>query len=143
MNRRSCWPAASLRPLHPVVRSESHAVHRGMPASERLSRTLPLGRPPSQRRDLGVPDASRGTSGPALPGSIRFGRDCRSRFSGLEDCATLPRNPSGQRAEEHTSELQSLTNLVCRLLLEKKKDDETVIGVVDGRTVDLESQPCL
>src|SRR5258706_9707286 len=33
---------------------------------------------------------------------------------------------SGQqetRSEEHTSELQSLTNLVCRLLLEKKKGD--------------------
>src|SRR5262249_59473598 len=27
----------------------------------------------------------------------------------------------GYRSEEHTSELQSLTNLVCRLLLEKKK----------------------
>src|SRR5258706_11493782 len=31
-------------------------------------------------------------------------------------------NGSGPgRSEEHTSELQSLTNLVCRLLLEKKK----------------------
>src|SRR5437016_6737546 len=32
------------------------------------------------------------------------------------------RTPQGQidRSEEHTSELQSLTNLVCRLLLEKK-----------------------
>src|SRR5258706_10874885 len=29
------------------------------------------------------------------------------------------------RSEEHTSELQSLTNLVCRLLLEKKKKQET------------------
>src|SRR5437016_10197056 len=28
------------------------------------------------------------------------------------------------RSEEHTSELQSLTNLVCRLLLEKKKKTE-------------------
>src|SRR5262249_62133490 len=28
--------------------------------------------------------------------------------------------PARQRSEEHTSELQSLTNLVCRLLLEKK-----------------------
>src|SRR5437016_8679937 len=28
----------------------------------------------------------------------------------------------GSRSEEHTSELQSLTNLVCRLLLEKKKN---------------------
>src|SRR5438046_9754829 len=28
------------------------------------------------------------------------------------------------RSEEHTSELQSLTNLVCRLLLEKKKENK-------------------
>src|SRR5438093_4437249 len=32
---------------------------------------------------------------------------------------------STERSEEHTSELQSLTNLVCRLLLEKKKQYET------------------
>src|SRR2546425_2684002 len=33
-----------------------------------------------------------------------------------------PRHPIGQeRSEEHTSELQSLAYLVCRLLLEKKK----------------------
>src|SRR5438046_4403475 len=31
----------------------------------------------------------------------------------------------GHRSEEHTSELQSLTNLVCRLLLEKKKTERT------------------
>src|SRR5438093_8338450 len=30
-----------------------------------------------------------------------------------------------RRSEEHTSELQSLTNLVCRLLLEKKKNTPT------------------
>src|SRR2546430_11361855 len=29
--------------------------------------------------------------------------------------------PSPQRSEEHTSELQSQSNLVCRLLLEKKQ----------------------
>src|SRR5262245_63733855 len=29
------------------------------------------------------------------------------------------------RSEEHTSELQSLRHLVCRLLLEKKKKDDT------------------
>src|SRR5258706_12098546 len=34
-------------------------------------------------------------------------------------CST--RSDAG-RSEEHTSELQSLTNLVCRLLLEKKKN---------------------
>src|SRR2546427_296441 len=30
---------------------------------------------------------------------------------------------SGSRSEEHTSELQSQSNLVCRLLLEKKKNN--------------------
>src|ERR1019366_4699599 len=36
------------------------------------------------------------------------------------DCRDAERGPG--RSEEHTSELQSLTNLVCRLLLEKKKE---------------------
>src|SRR2546430_3028636 len=31
---------------------------------------------------------------------------------------------AGGRSEEHTSELQSQSNLVCRLLLEKKKNGE-------------------
>src|SRR2546427_7859763 len=35
------------------------------------------------------------------------------------------------RSEEHTSELQSQSNLVCRLLLEKKKND-------DVQTIDVE-----
>src|SRR5262245_62209669 len=30
--------------------------------------------------------------------------------------------PNAERSEEHTSELQSLRHLVCRLLLEKKKN---------------------
>src|SRR2546426_8504292 len=33
------------------------------------------------------------------------------------------RGPGGKRSEEHTSELQSPCNLVCRLLLEKKKTE--------------------
>src|SRR2546430_3815169 len=33
----------------------------------------------------------------------------------------LHKNAPGRRSEEHTSELQSQSNLVCRLLLEKKK----------------------
>src|SRR2546430_11149475 len=32
-----------------------------------------------------------------------------------------PGRPATTRSEEHTSELQSQSNLVCRLLLEKKK----------------------
>src|SRR2546427_6988246 len=34
------------------------------------------------------------------------------------------------RSEEHTSELQSQSNLVCRLLLEKKKKELLQIGTV-------------
>src|SRR5262249_32573451 len=38
--------------------------------------------------------------------------------------APTPYSGSRVRSEEHTSELQSLTNLVCRLLLEKKNERE-------------------
>src|SRR5258705_2636940 len=37
----------------------------------------------------------------------------------------LVRSVTGSRSEEHTSELQSLRHLVCRLLLEKKKNHIT------------------
>src|SRR2546430_9145139 len=36
----------------------------------------------------------------------------------------VPKDPNAPRSEEHTSELQSQSNLVCRLLLEKKKKIE-------------------
>src|SRR5437016_11841904 len=42
--------------------------------------------------------------------------DLPAAFSPAIKTPSLP-----MRSEEHTSELQSLTNLVCRLLLEKKK----------------------
>src|SRR2546430_12532916 len=46
----------------------------------------------------------------------------RSKNSGRLNsrCSDTPR----RRSEEHTSELQSQSNLVCRLLLEKKNNDE-------------------
>src|SRR5205085_7410049 len=38
-------------------------------------------------------------------------------------CSSKMESPSScDRSEEHTSELQSQSNLVCRLLLEKKKN---------------------
>src|SRR5690242_20837241 len=37
-----------------------------------------------------------------------------------------PRSWNNRRSEEHTSELQSHVNLVCRLLLEKKKKDTSI-----------------
>src|SRR2546425_6776232 len=42
-------------------------------------------------------------------------------FTNLQPLATAL---LGQRSEEHTSELQSLAYLVCRLLLEKKKNHD-------------------
>src|SRR2546422_5447081 len=39
----------------------------------------------------------------------------------IELLTLVPGEGSGQRSEEHTSELQSRLHLVCRLLLEKKK----------------------
>src|SRR2546430_8562528 len=51
----------------------------------------------------------------AMPGDNRLRFDKEQR-----------RSPIVPRSEEHTSELQSQSNLVCRLLLEKKKKDPTI-----------------
>src|SRR2546426_3178397 len=39
------------------------------------------------------------------------------------------RHPAQPRSEEHTSELQSPCNLVCRLLLEKKKKNKRATAI--------------
>src|SRR2546425_8583791 len=62
-------------------------------AAERLDRAVPLGE---------TPNGEGGWHGPSVH-SLR----CRA--------------VTKKRSEEHTSELQSLAYLVCRLLLEKKK----------------------
>src|SRR5438093_9270834 len=64
---------------------------------------------------------------PALRGRARAAR--RWRWPSAKESARRRRGAgpgnrgrgAAGRSEEHTSELQSLTNLVCRLLLEKKK----------------------
>src|SRR5262249_60066203 len=53
----------------------------------------------------------------------KFKGDKPTAFNG-DNKETL--NAVGLRSEEHTSELQSLTNLVCRLLLEKKKTQKSI-----------------
>src|SRR6266403_4409573 len=42
---------------------------------------------------------------------------------GIQSAASAPCKPNPGRSEEHTSELQSRRDLVCRLLLEKKKNE--------------------
>src|SRR2546426_1198354 len=56
-------------------------------------------------------------------GQQRSRGTARSSFRGWAGMLPL-------RSEEHTSELQSPCNLVCRLLLEKKKKNLTPHGVV-------------
>src|SRR5262249_61481107 len=64
---------------------------------------------------------------PLFPYTTLFRSDDRAaRAAGLpQRRPRVSRSAAGERltrrSEEHTSELQSLTNLVCRLLLEKKK----------------------
>src|SRR6202789_2746105 len=56
-------------------------------------------------------------------------------FSTLSYCSSCTRKHSSQtytRSEEHTSELQSLQHLVCRLLLEKTSRQHLDVGLGAG-----------
>src|SRR5438046_8098184 len=53
--------------------------------------------------------------------SARCGLHWRARGQSRPERPYASSTTRYDRSEEHTSELQSLTNLVCRLLLEKKK----------------------
>src|SRR5215204_3217971 len=48
-------------------------------------------------------------------------RSCRTTVGSVCGWASTQRRTRSARSEEHTSELQSHSDLVCRLLLEKKK----------------------
>src|SRR5688500_19568411 len=60
------------------------------------------------------------------------GRRVTLKAKGETSAHTLPANipifAGNVRSEEHTSELQSPCNLVCRLLLEKKNHNKLYIG---------------
>src|SRR2546429_5409340 len=57
------------------------------------------------------------------PDRAHRGRSKSGYGSRLED-----KNPGATRSEEHTSELQSRLHLVCRLLLEKKKQTSILLA---------------
>src|SRR2546427_9123183 len=50
---------------------------------------------------------------------------CRGTPARISRLTTMSSSLVSRRSEEHTSELQSQSNLVCRLLLEKKKKKKT------------------
>src|SRR5258708_18499160 len=92
-------PRSTLFPYTTLFRSEADDVcRRAIEQRERLGKRI---------RDRGLGGRRRS--------AVRNGRRCRRRV-GVAD-----QRRSGDRSEEHTSELQSPDHLVCRLLLEKKK----------------------
>src|SRR5699024_12883405 len=57
---------------------------------------------------------------------LAISAECSTEFaSGFSHSTCLPAASAASRSEEHTSELQSRFDLVCRLLLEKKKRTAT------------------
>src|SRR5262249_62112622 len=112
----SCWshtqPCSSC--LLPSSRFPSFHAHQ-TPSSRSLSFFFFNDPAPTELYTLSLHDAL-----PISPSRYLLARSMGS---------TRPARRSGRsaatRSEEHTSELQSLTNLVCRLLLEKKKKTHT------------------
>src|SRR5438034_3370737 len=91
--RRCCW--SNSKPLAPPADSRKTVTR---PAeSRRVMRFAPV------KYRLPVPECQAGPSG---TGSLNF---------------TGANRITRRRSEEHTSELQSHSDIVCRLLLEKKK----------------------
>src|SRR5205823_9127666 len=90
--------------------------NRGGPGSQ--SRALPCGRPRQDRRGRrpeGAASHGRSDARSAPPAA------CPARRPRCAKPERTARCRLRTRSEEHTSELQSLAYLVCRLLLEKKK----------------------
>src|SRR5206468_10802147 len=83
------------------------------------SHALQYAGPPVGRAAAGLGD---------LPPDQRPGR-CRPGSAGARPCG------AGTRSEEHTSELQSRSDLVCRLLLEKKKKQRYTATTHQTRSV--------
>src|SRR5437016_10871982 len=96
-------PVSTLFPYTTLFRSRDPGRAEAVPRGD------PERGPP---RDL--PREPRGGRGSRVAPRAAPGEPARAPAAGER-----PSAPS--RSEEHTSELQSLTNLVCRLLLEKKK----------------------
>src|SRR2546427_3871270 len=124
-----CAHAASMDPTRNAVVANASVRARRMDRFTRLPRALPAPFEPLEHTGSRSSDSSR----PLLAGIAWRPRDCRasagssprgSRTARSENRAPWP-FARRRRSEEHTSELQSQSNLVCRLLLEKKKKKNT------------------
>src|SRR5262249_59428153 len=100
-------------PVSPAISPLS--LHDALPIF--LLSMMSLVRPSVRSIDMARPDAPHGNFATAT--SMFFSLACVS-VSPHHAISGSVKMTAG-RSEEHTSELQSLTNLVCRLLLEKKQ----------------------
>src|SRR5690242_21214478 len=94
-------PTSTLFPYTTLFRSPGHVPSQGAAALAAGVARVGL------HADLSLPCTARPDAAPA------------GRHRALQ--ARRVQDERGHRSEEHTSELQSHVNLVCRLLLEKKK----------------------
>src|SRR5438045_6711633 len=103
-------PFASHAPAAPA--SHTLSLHDALPICFRPPTAIPF-------RSRAAPTATCGSPSRARRGSAASRRPASS--PSLRCRAPTRAALRGDRSEEHTSELQSLRHLVCRLLLEKKK----------------------
>src|SRR2546430_4909246 len=91
------------------------------PPSSPLFPSATLSRPPTSARPASNCGLTRTTA--CQPGAHRPRTGGSARRTEMKETSqTASRGANGSsRSEEHTSELQSQSNIVCRLLLEKKK----------------------
>src|SRR5262249_59834037 len=112
------------RPAHPRALPCPPVSRTRPPPRSRLLPSTTLFRSPLLRRRIrpvarAQPRSARGSDAEGR-GTRRARARARARARRVpRPSASLP------RSEEHTSELQSLTNLVCRLLLAKKNTELT------------------
>src|SRR5712672_4489296 len=135
MIKLMCWPV----PTEKLIESRYHHVKLStrMTTAQRCGMrrpslehgSMPAPRQSVERRSSGAPSDCAGSDLVSdLTGSIPVRSTCgvstRIRDASAERVCSGGRSERGRataRSEEHTSELQSLAYLVCRLLLEKKK----------------------
>src|SRR2546422_7468908 len=86
-----------------------------------LFRSQRMERPAELRNGEERHPALAGEPGHIHLAALHASRDQQGRIAGL-------RAGREQRSEEHTSELQSRLHLVCRLLLEKKKNNNQLVS---------------
>src|SRR3989454_4640965 len=133
-------------PHHPPGTRQADAVHeRGeRPVRRALSRRLHgdhgTGREPDDERPGVRAGGGRVAGGRPESGVLLhdLSESAAVAAPGLRDvphAVAAGARPHAQRSEEHTSELQSPCNLVCRLLLEKKK--KTSVYVYDTNNIHL------